>query len=61
MTGHLLQFSFCIFSGRSVVILLISVVVGQLALLAALYVQNMQLSNSVGEFKARADTFQGEA
>ena len=49
----------CIFadSGRGIALLFISVVVVQLALLTGLYIQNLQLSGEVGEFKAKAETF----
>lgn len=50
----------CVASGRSVSILLISLVVAQLALLSALYVHNLQLSGEVGEFKSKAQTFEGK-
>ncbi|KAL8456091.1 hypothetical protein Emag_000084 [Eimeria magna] len=46
------------FSGRSVCILLISVVIAQVALLSGLYCQNLQLAKEVGEFSARAQTFE---
>ncbi|KAL8270266.1 hypothetical protein Esti_005825 [Eimeria stiedai] len=45
-------------AGRGVCILLISVVIAQVALLSGLYCQNLQLASEVGEFRARAQTFE---
>ncbi|XP_026191446.1 uncharacterized protein LOC113146909 [Cyclospora cayetanensis] len=48
------------FSGRGVIVLGISVVVVQLALLCGLYIQNLQLSGDVAQFKSQAETYQGK-
>ncbi|KAL8434958.1 hypothetical protein Efla_005041 [Eimeria flavescens] len=57
-SSHLWISCFSLAENRSVCLLLLSIIVAQLALLGALYFQNLQLAGQVGELKAKSETFE---